>query len=107
MSMFFDHLVSIIIASAVIAIVAVVQLRSSNDGVEQVSAHSAKTKALTFGQWLEDDIVSLGKNMGKDLGRFSRPDTLADGNTGYWEFYSDSLISGGGVVRRANTVRTS
>jgi hypothetical protein len=105
MQLIFDNLVSVLIAATVIAIVAVVQLRATQNGVEQVSTHAAKTKALNFGEWLEDDIVSLGKNMGRDLGRFSLPDTLADGNTGHWEFYSDSLLEGGGVTRHLTRYR--
>lgn len=99
MSMFFDHIISIIIGMTVLAIVTLVQIRSSQHGIEQVSAHAAKVKALSFGEWIEDDIVSLGANMGQNRARFSVPDTLADGNTGYWEFYSDSLQSGGTVMR--------
>lgn len=105
MQLIFDNLVSILIAATVIAIVATVQLRSTQSGVEQVSTHAAKTKAISFGEWIEDDIVSLGKNMGLDRGRFSLPVALADGNTGHWEFYSDSLLSGGGILRHMTRYR--
>jgi hypothetical protein len=105
MQLIFDNLVSVLIAATVIAIVAVVQLRATQNGVEQVSTHAAKTKAINFGEWLEDDIVSLGKNISSDNGRFELPDTLADGNTGYWEFYSDSLLAGGNVVRHMTRYR--
>lgn len=105
MQLIYDNLVSVLIASTVIMIVAVVQLRATQNGVEQVSTHAAKTKAINFGEWLEDDIVSLGKNISTDQGRFELPDTLADGNTGYWEFYSDSLLSAGSVVRHMTRYR--
>jgi hypothetical protein len=110
MQAIFDNLTAILIASTVIAIVAVVQLRSTQGGVEQVVTHAAKTKAIDFGEWIEDDIVSLGKNLGRDAGRLSKPVTLADGNTGYWDFSSDSLVTdslvtGGGIVRTKTRYR--
>jgi hypothetical protein len=105
MQLIFDNLVSVLIASTVIAVVALLQIRSTQNGVEQVSTHAAKTKAMNFGEWLEDDIVSLGKNLGRDAGRLSKPDTLADGNTGYWEFSSDSLVTADSTVRHKTRYR--
>jgi hypothetical protein len=86
-----DHLASVLIASVVILILAVTQIRSSHAGVEQTATHSVKAKTLVFGHWIERDILDIGRNMGRNRYRFLQPTVNATtGNTDLFEFYSDS-----------------
>lgn len=101
MAFIFDNLLATLVTMTVLMLLLSTQFRSTQAGIEQVSAHAAKTKALTLGTWLEDDISSLGANFGRNRMRFSAPHTLDDGNTGEWVFYSDSLGDGGAVTRHA------
>ena len=91
----FDHLSSILIASAVILILMVAQHRSSHAAVEQVATHSVKAKTLVFGHWIERDILDLGKNMGRNRFRFKMPTTDSLGNTSRFHFFSDSTCTDG------------
>lgn len=91
----FDHLSSILIGSAVILILMVAQHRSSHASVEQVATHSVKAKTLVFGSWIEQDILDLGKNLGRNRFRFKKPVTDSLGNTSRFHFYSDSTCTSG------------
>lgn len=91
MQLILDHLSSIIIASVVILMLSVTQIRSSHAGVEQTATHSVKAKTLVFGHWIERDILEIGKNMGRNRYRFNPPTVDADGNTTEFRFYSDSV----------------
>lgn len=91
----FDHLSALLIASAVILILMATQFRTTHAGVEQVATHSVKAKTLVFGNWIERDILDLGKNMGLNRYRFEEPVTDSLGNTGEFHFYSDSTCSFG------------
>jgi hypothetical protein len=99
MQLIFDHMVATLIGVTVMIALASTQLRVQQSGVEQVSAHSAKTKALSLGAWLEDDITSLGANFGQNLMRFDLPQTDEHGNSTLWQFYSDSLYEDGSSTR--------
>ena len=86
----FDHLSSILIATAVILILMVAQHRSTHASIEQVSTHGVKAKTLVFGNWIERDVLDLGKNLGLNRYRFKEPETDSLGNTSTFHFYSDS-----------------
>jgi hypothetical protein len=105
MQLIFDHMIATLIGVTVIMALLSTQLRVQQAGVEQVSAHSAKTKALSLGQWLEDDITSLGANFGRNLMRFELPVYDEHGNTTEWSFYSDSIGDGGAITRHATRYR--
>jgi hypothetical protein len=91
MTLIFDHITATVLSVTVLLALLSTQLRVQQAGVEQVSAHAAKTKALALGTWLEDDITSLGANFGSDLMRFTNPIRNELGETVEWVFYSDSL----------------
>ena len=93
-----DHLLAVIIATGILLVLAVTQMRASHTGIEQVTAHSAKVKAITFGEWIEDDILSAGVNFGRNRYRFEAPTNAGD-NTESFRFYSDSLLVGGDTLR--------
>jgi hypothetical protein len=91
MQAIFDHIIASIIGVTVIMALMSTTLRVQQAGVEQVSAHAAKTKAISLSRWLEDDITSLGANFGRNLHRFELPVVDDEGNTTEWVFYSDSV----------------
>jgi hypothetical protein len=105
MQLIFDHIIATFIAVTIIMALVSTQLRVQQGGIEQVSAHSAKTKALSLGSWLEDDITSLGANFGRNLMRFEVPATDQAGNTTEWVFYSDSLQDNGSTMRHLTRYR--
>jgi len=111
MQLLLDHLSSIIIASVVILILSVTQIRSSHASVEQSATHSVKAKTLVFGHWIERDILDIGRNMGRNRYRFETPVLDAAGNTREFRFYSDSAcaeactFTGGLTAAPNDTVR--
>lgn len=107
MQLLLDHLSATIIGVAIILALASTQLSVQQSGVEQVSAHAAKTKAISLARWLEDDITSLGANFGRNMNRFELPVDDANGNTLEWIFYSDSLNGDGTTTRHLTRYRTN
>ncbi len=100
MQFILDHLTSLLVAGVVILILATAQLYAQRSGLEQTTSYATKSKALSFGEWLEDDILSLGANYGEDAYRFEVPTTdSTTGNTTEFRFYSDSLLVSGDTLR--------
>lgn len=97
-----DHIAATVIGVTLLMALLSTQLRVQQAGIEQVSAHAAKTKALSLSQWLTDDITSLGANFGRNLLRFEVPQYDEHGNTSEWVFFSDSLAASG-LARRQFT----
>lgn len=91
MTVLLDHLSAIIIGAAVLLILAATQIFAQRSGIEQAASYATKTKALSFGEWLEDDILTLGENFGRNRFRFETPEVDSLGNTTLFQFYSDSL----------------
>ena len=91
MNVLLDHLSAIIIGAAVLIILAATQIHAQRANVEQTSSYATKTKALSFGEWLEDDILSLGENFGSNRFRFLPPVSDTLGNTIRFIFFSDSV----------------
>ncbi len=89
MQAIFDHLSAIIVSAAVILILAATQIYAQRSNIEQTAAYATKTKALSFGAWLENDILSLGENFGTNRFRFEVPVSDSLGNTTEFAFYSD------------------
>lgn len=88
-----DHLISLLVAGVLILSLSVTQLRVSHASVDQVAAHSAKTKTVVFGRWVEKDILDIGENFGRNRYRFQAPVQDAHGNTRAFEFYRDEPIT--------------
>jgi len=101
MQFFIDHLGSVLIGGVLILILSVGQMRTGHAGIEQVVTHGARAKTLVFGHWIERDILDIGENFGRNRYRFEVPVGDALGNTVQWQFYSDSLLVGGGILRYA------
>lgn len=105
MQFIFDHLSSILIASVVIMAVSTNQFRTQHSGMEAVSAQATKTKTLSFGKWIEEDILSLGANFGTNRYRFEIPSYDAAGNSTEWVFYSDTTGASGDTLRTVTRYR--
>lgn len=117
MAFIFDNIIATIVMGTLIFALAATQLRVQETGIAQVSSHAAKTKALTLGQWLDEDIIALGEDVPDNSARFDNPvtDTLHVKKIGpsgtvvrdtvryttEWRFYSDSTTASGVQVRRA------
>lgn len=113
----FDNIVASIVVATLFFALAATQLRVQETGIAQVSSHAAKTKALTLGQWVDEDIIALGEDVPDNSARFDNPitDTLHVKKIGpggtvvrdtidytvEWRFYSDSTTAGGAQLRRA------
>jgi hypothetical protein len=105
MQFLLDHFGAMLIGSVMVIILSVAQMRTGHAGIEQVVTHSARAKTLVFGHWIERDILDIGENFGRNRYRFERPTNDARGNTVAWQFYSDSILAGGGVIRQATRYR--
>ena len=103
MHVLLDHLSAIIIGAAVLLILAATQIHAQRANIEQTSSYATKTKALSFGEWLEDDILSLGENFGLNRFRFEPPVSDSLGNTVFFAFYSDSINVATGDTLRMTT----
>ncbi len=100
MHVLLDHLSAIIIGAAVLFILAATQIHSQRANIEQTSSYATKIKALSFGEWIEDDILSLGENFGRNRFRFLPPVSDTLGNTTRFTFFSDSVnVSTGDTLR--------
>ncbi|MDX1407661.1 MAG: hypothetical protein R3330_05990 [Saprospiraceae bacterium] len=105
MQFILDHLMTIILAGAVLLILAATQIHAQRSGVEQTASYATKTKALQFGEWLEDDILSLGENFGRNRFRFEVPEVDSLGNTRTFQFYSDAPQMAGDTLREMTRYR--
>src|SRR6056297_3351562 len=117
MQFIFDNIVASIVMGTLIFALAATQLRVQETGIAQVSSHAAKTKALTLGQWVDEDIIALGEDVPDNSARFDNPitDTLHVKKVGpsgtvvqdtvdytvEWRFYSDMTTAAGVQLRRA------
>ncbi|MCH7638074.1 MAG: hypothetical protein IH855_01210 [Bacteroidetes bacterium] len=100
MQVLLDHLSAIIIGAAVLLILAATQMHAQRANIEQTASYATKTKALSFGEWIENDILSLGENFGRNRFRFETPVSDTLGNTIYFAFFSDSInVSTGDTLR--------
>ena len=100
MQVLLDHLSAIIIGAAVLLILAATQIHAQRANIEQTASYATKTKALSFGEWIEDDILSLGENFGRNRFRFEPPISDSMGNTVFFAFYSDSInVATGDTLR--------
>jgi len=100
MHVLLDHLSAIIIGAAVLFILPATQIHAQRANIEQTSSYATKTKALSFGEWIEDDILSLGENFGRNRFRFLPPVSDTLGNTTRFTFFSDSVnVSTGDTLR--------
>jgi hypothetical protein len=102
MQVIFDHLIAITISAVLAMILMSQQLASRQDSLERQSVYDAKTKALAFAEWLEDDIVKLGARFGQDRDRFTFETDTLDGAefTTRFEYYYNERTNDDGTTQR-------
>jgi hypothetical protein len=66
MPFIYDNLIATAIGTTVILILISIQMRSTNTTVAQMSRNVALNQAETMATWLEEDLESMGRNMGDD-----------------------------------------
>jgi hypothetical protein len=86
----YDHMAAALVASVVILMLLTVRHRAAEAGLEQTSMYVAKKHLLDFAEWVEDDLIQMGSHFDSTDTRFTVP-TKQDGNTVFFEFYSDSV----------------
>ena len=64
MQLIFDHLTSLLVAGVVIGVLATAQLYAQHTGLEQTTSYATKSKALSFGEWIEDVPEALRRGQG-------------------------------------------
>ena len=94
MQFLLDNLTATIVSAVLILSLQFTQARSKYAAMEQSVAQSLKKTSLEFGTALEDDVLDVGRNFGKELYRFEPPDVdPVTGDTDEWRFYSDSTFT--------------
>ncbi len=68
-----DNLNAIIIFGGIVLMLLVLRLQTTEIGIEQTSNYMMKKQAMDLATWLEDDLLSVGKNMDGDSVRFGNP----------------------------------
>lgn len=79
MQLIFDNLIAVIVSATLAVLLIGQQASTRQDTLERQSVHAAKTQALVFSEWLEDDIVKLGARFGEDRNRFTFTRTMIGG----------------------------
>ncbi|MEM1041163.1 MAG: hypothetical protein AAGI91_00895 [Bacteroidota bacterium] len=108
MAFILDHIVTTIIVTTLFFSMVATQFRVQETGMAQVSSHAAKSKALSLGQWVDQDIVALGENIVDNSARFGNPmpdsfavqfidefgakQTRTMTYTKEWRFFSDRFV---------------
>lgn len=90
MPVLLDNLIATLVAGVVIMMMIASQTRATERSIERTSVYVAKTQALEFVEWFEDDIVRLGLNIPLRDNRFLLP-AYEDGITRQFIFHSDSI----------------
>ena len=111
MAFILDHINSLIAAFGVILILGMAQIGAQRTALEQTTSYATKTKALSFAEWMEDDVLTIGANFGRNRYRFLAPEDDAEGNTQRFTFFSDSVTVSADTLRtvtryKLNLVRT-
>ena len=104
MTLIYDNLVSTVIATTVILILASIQLRATQQQVATSAQYAMTQQTKQLSSWLQEDLERIGKNMG---GGRVPVDTIivpGDDSTATWwtkqfVFERDSITSGGSTVR--------
>ncbi len=102
MQVIFDHLIAISISAILAMILMSSQLNTRQDTLERQSVYDAKRKAITFADWLEDDIVKLGARFGQSRDRFTFQEVVIDSvtYTTRFEYYYNERMNEDGTSER-------
>lgn len=89
MQLIFDNLIATFVAMTLAVTLLSQQNMNRQQSLERVSVYAAKTQALGFAEWLEDNVVKLGARFGRSRDRFQATTETIDGIpfTTEFEFY--------------------
>ena len=102
MQLILDNLIALLVSGSLAIMLLTQQTSTRQDTMERQSVYAAKVQALTFSEWLEDDIVKLGARFGEDRDRFSFRDSTIAGlryTTQFDYAYNDAENADGSVDR--------
>ncbi len=91
MNLLYDHFTAGVIGGAVLLIFLTMQLRITEMNIEQTATYIVKTNATSLANWMEEDMLTMGKYMGGAVA-FENPvdSTGKDTVTTLFTFYKDS-----------------
>lgn len=102
MQFIFDNLIATMVVMALTVTLLGQQARSRQESVERTSVYAAKTQALGFAEWLEDDVVKLGARFGRSRDRFKATTETREGapfTTAFDFYYNDETVADNVVNR--------
>lgn len=93
----YDNLTATIIAMSVFLLLVTIQFRTTQSNIAQTSRNIVKEQAQGFATWLEDDLETMGQNIGPGSAppynvAFENP-VDSSGVTVDFTFYQDSILS--------------
>jgi hypothetical protein len=97
MQVLFDNLTATILAGTVLLILMVMQASLMKSSVERTANYMSKKQSLEFADWLQDDLLNIGRGMERGDRTFEGPaiEVTSDGDTltEKFTFYQDTLQS--------------
>lgn len=88
-----DNVTATIVGTAVLAMVFVMQYRAQDASLQRTIAYHAKSQALDFGQWLQDDMSNVGAGVSFGTTSVQESATNAEGHTSTFRFRRKMLES--------------
>lgn len=106
MQFLLDHLIATLVATTLGLALFSQQLQNRQSAMERQAVYQAKSQALSFAEWLEDDIVKLGSRFGRDRNRYLAVTETIDGQpyTRRFEYYYYENVVSADVVTRVEVV---
>ncbi len=102
MQFIFDNLIATFVAMTLAVTLLGQQNLNRQQSLERISVYDAKTKALGFAEWVEDDVVKLGARFGRSRDRFQTTTEVRDGipfTTEFEYYYNDGAVTDNVVDR--------
>lgn len=95
MQFIFDHIQALLIASVVILVLVVNQMRIMEDGLEDTSVYIGKSNSLDLAEMIESDMNMTRNrfNTARDPFTWAATTTDSDGRTTSFQFYRDSVFA--------------
>ena len=102
MQLIFDNLIATFVAMTLAVTLLGQQNLNRQQSLERVSVYDAKTKALVFAEWVEDDVVKLGARFGRSRDRFQTKTEEIGGipfTTEFEYYYNEETVADNVVDR--------
>lgn len=106
MQFILDHLIATLVAATLGLSLFSQQIQNRQAAMERQAVYHAKSQALVFGEWLEDDVVRLGARFGRSRDRFQAVTETIDGKdfTRRFEYYYNEGVVTQNVLTRVEVV---